>query len=437
MRERAAALGRAHPQLVELTDKLAAGIAVEGMESLAPALVDDLELLVDLMPADTHVVVLDPERARARAHDLVATSEEFLAASWAAAAGGGQAPVDLGAASYRSLADVRHHTLERGLAWWSVSPFGIADDDPTERVPLRDELGEIVSAGVDVEAGAVPARVLPARPAPEYRGDLEQAIADITGWLGEGYRVVVMHPGHGPAERLVEVLGEHDVAARLVDPDTADVHLDDRVVTVTCGELRHGFADDRTRVVLLTGDDLTGQSSSTRDMRRMPARRKRQIDPLELTAGDYVVHEQHGVGRFVEMKQREVAGATREYLVLEYGASKRGGPPDRLYVPADALDQVTRYVGGEQPALDRLGGADWSKRKNRARKAVREIAAELDQALRRPAGHAGLRVRAGHPVAARARGRVPVHRDPGPAQHRRRGQARHAPDRADGPAGLR
>jgi transcription-repair coupling factor (superfamily II helicase) len=112
-------------------------------------------------------------------------------------------------------------------------------------------------------------------------------------------------------------------------------------------------------------------------MRKMPARRKRQIDPLELSAGDYVVHEQHGVGRFVEMRQREVAGAVREYLVLEYGASKRGGPPDRLFVPADALDQVTRYVGGEQPSLDRLGGADWNKRKGRARKAVRQIAAEL------------------------------------------------------------
>jgi len=83
------------------------------------------------------------------------------------------------------------------------------------------------------------------------------------------------------------------------------------------------------------------------------------------------------VGRFVEMKQREVHKAVREYLVLEYGASKRGAPPDRLYVPADALDQVTRYVGGEQPSLDRLGGADWAKRKGRARKAVREIAAEL------------------------------------------------------------
>ena len=98
VRARAAELGRAHPQLLELTDKIAAGIAVEGMESLAPVLVDEMELLVDLMPADTHVLVLDPERARSRAHDLVATSEEFLGASWAAAAGGGTAPIDLGAA---------------------------------------------------------------------------------------------------------------------------------------------------------------------------------------------------------------------------------------------------------------------------------------------------------------------------------------------------
>src|SRR4029077_20435965 len=97
----------------------------------------------------------------------------------------------------------------------------------------------------------------------------------------------------------------------------------------------------------------------------------------ELNAGDYVVHEQHGVGRFVEMRQREVQGAVREYLVLEYGASRRGPPPDKLFVPADSLDQVTRYVGGEQPSLDRLGGSDWARRKGRPRKAVREIPAEL------------------------------------------------------------
>ena len=129
VRRRAAELGQAHPQLLELTDKMAAGIAVEGMESLAVALVDSMELLVDLMPADTTVLVLDPERARTRAHDLVATSEEFLGASWAAAAGGGTAPIDLGAASYREIADVRLHALGLGHAWWTVSPFGIDTGD--------------------------------------------------------------------------------------------------------------------------------------------------------------------------------------------------------------------------------------------------------------------------------------------------------------------
>ena len=369
VRGRAAELGRSHPRLLELTDKIAAGIAVEGMESLAPVLVDELELLVDVVPVDTHVLVLDPERVRRRAHDLVATSEEFLGASWAAAASGGEAPIDLGAASYRTLADVREHAIGRGAAWWSMSPFGLAPDDAGP-----DGIAGLDGAS-DVRAGdvGVASRALTAQPAEAYRGDVERATADLARWQSAGYRVLVVQPAHGPAQRTLQVLGEADVAARLDE----SAGVEEGVVTVSCGTLAHGFVDDDARLVLLTGEDLTGQRSSTRDMRRMPARRKKQIDPLELKAGDYVVHEQHGVGRFVEMKQREVQGATREYLVLEYGASKRGAPPDRLYVPADALDQVTRYVGGEQPSLDRLGGADWSKRKSRARKAVREIAAEL------------------------------------------------------------
>ncbi|GAB2619916.1 transcription-repair coupling factor [Nocardioides ginkgobilobae] len=368
VRARAAELGRQHPQLLELTDKISNGIAVEGMESLAPVLVDEMELLLDLMPASTHVLVLDPERVRARAHDLVATSEEFLGASWAAAAGGGTAPIDLGAASYRSLAEVREHALDGHRPWWTVSPFGL---DPG----AREETGA-AAIDLDVSVGAVPTRALPAVPVDAYRGDVERAMKDLESWRSDGYRVVVVHAGHGPAQRMVEALGEAEVPARLVEPQDGDL-WQVGVVTVTCGALTQGFVDEANKLVLLTGEDVSGQKSSTRDMRKMPARRKKQIDPLELKTGDYVVHEQHGVGRFIEMKQREVGGATREYLVLEYGASKRGAPPDRLYVPADALDQVTRYVGGEQPSLDRLGGADWAKRKGRARKAVREIAAEL------------------------------------------------------------
>ncbi|WP_148571518.1 transcription-repair coupling factor [Nocardioides caldifontis] len=367
VRGRARALGERHPELREITEKLAEGHAVEGMESLAPVLVDSMELLVDLMPHDTHVLVLDPERVRTRAHDLVATSEEFLQASWAAAASGGKAPVDLGAASYRTLGDVREHTLGQRKAWWQLSPFGV-DEASSD---------EVVSTGSTTLDAGVTSRAIPIRPAETYHGEVERAVADIRAWLATGGRVAAVYEGHGPAERMVEVLREHDVPVRFSESlDTAD-DVPPGVAVVTCGTLMHGLVDEAQHLAVVTGEDIVGQRASTKDMRKMPTRRKKQIDPLELKAGDYVVHEQHGVGRYVEMKQRMVQGATREYLVLEYGASKRGAPPDKLYVPTDQLDQVTRYVGGDAPSLDRLGGADWAKRKGRARKAVRQIAAEL------------------------------------------------------------
>ncbi|CAA9315308.1 MAG: Transcription-repair coupling factor [uncultured Nocardioidaceae bacterium] len=368
VRARARALGTRSPELREITDKLAEGVAVEGMESLAPVLVDGMELLVDLLPADTHVLVLDPERVRTRAHDLVATSEEFLEASWAAAASGGTAPIDLGAASYRSLADVRQHTLASRRAWWSLSPFGLDPDAgglPVVRLPDVDE------------AGAPESVAVPVRAAETYHGDVERAVADVRAWLATGGRLVVLYEGHGPAERMVEVLREHDVPARYADDLDTAADVPPGVAVVACGTVAHGLVDEAQQLAVLTGEDIAGQRSSTKDMRRMPARRKKQIDPLELKPGDHVVHEQHGVGRYVEMKQRVVQGATREYLLVEYAPSKRGGPPDRLYVPTDQLDQVTRYVGGDLPSLDRMGGSDWARRKGRARKAVRQIAAEL------------------------------------------------------------
>jgi transcription-repair coupling factor (superfamily II helicase) len=380
VRSRARVLAAEHPELREMLDRLAEGHAVEGMESLAPALVDDMEMVIDLLPTDALVLVCDPERVRGRAHDLVATSEEFLRASWAAAAGGGTAPVDLGAAAYHTLGDVRMHALERGTSWWSISPFRLGPDDqaqeaadPADRPPLRTETGEIVSVAVDTSS-STESQAIDVHPAASYRGDTEAAVSDIARHVRERRSVVLVTEGHGPGERLVEVLRDHDVASRLV-PEVGTAPADG-VVEVVQAALTSGFVAPAIGLVVLTGDDLTGQRAN-KDDRRMPSRRRKQIDPLELRTGDYVVHEQHGVGRYVEMLQRTVSGATREYLVIEYAPSRRGHPPDKLFVPTDQLDQVTRYVGGEQPSLDRLGGGDWVKRKGRARRAVRQIAAEL------------------------------------------------------------
>ncbi|MFI5531653.1 transcription-repair coupling factor [Kitasatospora sp. NPDC051853] len=363
VRLRAAELAERHPELAEILDKIAQGIAVEGMESLAPVLVDDMELLLDVLPQGSVAVVCDPERVRTRAADLVATSQEFLHASWVAAAAGGERPIDIemidvSAASLRSLADVREHAAEIGLPWWSVSPFATSDSSVTE--VLEFDANTLTLGMHAVEA---------------YRGDTARAIADAKERLNADWRVVMVTEGHGPASRLAEVLSGEGIPARLVaDLDQAPTR---DVVHVSCGSIEHGFVDESLKLTVITETDLSGQKSSTKDMRRMPSRRRNAIDPLALAAGDYVVHEAHGVGRYVEMVQRTVQGATREYLVLEYAPAKRGHPGDRLFVPTDQLDQVTKYVGGEAPTLHRLGGADWAKTKQRAKKAVKEIAADL------------------------------------------------------------
>ena len=169
----------------------------------------------------------------------------------------------------------------------------------------------------------------------------------------------------------------------------------------------------------------------------MPSRRRGGIDPLQLTPGDYVVHEQHGVGRYLEMTSRSVQGATREYLVIEYAPGKRGQPPDRLYLPTDQLDEVTRYVGGEAPTLHRLGGADWAKTKGRARKAVRQIAVELIRLYSARMASPGHAFGQDTPWQRELEDAFPYVETPGPARRHRRGQARHGAAGPDGPADLR
>ena len=382
VRERAAALADAVPGAADMLEKISQGIAVEGMESLAPVLVEKMVPLLDLV-GDRLTVLLEPERVRKRAEDLTATTTEFLAAAWTSAASGGTVPVDLSAAAFAHLAEARALALSSNRGWWSFT--ALAAGPETTRLDLSDPH--------------------------TYRGELERAVADLGRLARQGWTVVVATDGPGPGRRMAQLLGDGDVPARIVDqlsevgelgrdgdwaPDPAAVSDDadgsagaptagpgDGVVRVTQASAGHGFLAEGLRLALIAESDLTGRASAgPRERRSLPARRaRRSVDPLSLHAGDLVVHAQHGVGRFIELSRRTVGGprssATREYLVIEYAPSKRGQPGDRLLVPTDALDQVTKYVGGDSPALSKMGGADWAKTKSKARKAVREIAGEL------------------------------------------------------------
>jgi len=362
VRERAAQLAARHPagesvvtgSVSDMLAKLAEGIPVDGMEALLPVLrPGDHVLLTDQLAAGTPVLVCDPEKVRSRAADLIKTGREFLEASWSVAALGTDAPVDveqLGGSGFAELDEVRAAAARSGHPWWTLSQ-------------LSDE------SAVDLDMRAAPS-------ARGHQQDIDGIFAMLRAHVTTGGYAAVVAPGTGTAHRVVERLADSDTPAAMLEPGAAPKA---GVVGVLKGPLHDGLiiGSGTANLVVITETDLTGNRATAVEGKRLAAKRRNTVDPLALTAGDLVVHDQHGIGRFVEMTERTVGGARREYLVLEYASSKRGGGSDKLYVPMDSLDQLSRYVGGQAPALSRLGGSDWANTKTKARRAVREIAGEL------------------------------------------------------------
>ncbi len=392
---RAATLRDRLPGAESMLERIAGGIYVEGMESLAPLLVDGMVPVLQLLPPGSIVVVVEPEKVRARAHDLVATNEEFLLAAWDSASDGTSAPLDLtsaqsagddggrtlAAGSFQTLGEARATALGHGTAWWSLTALNLALASAAD---VDADTSDEAVALLDSEADSL---TVAAREPHGFAGDVEAMLEFLGKRVADGWRVVAVTEGPGPLARIAELLHEAGVPA--ARRDSLDAAPQPGIVELTTAVAGKGFALDALELALLTEADLLGKASpyTTKDMRKLPVRRKRNaVDPLALSQGDFVVHEQHGIGQFVELIQRPIAGAVtkpgqpkpvREYLVLEYAPSKRNGPRDRLFVPTDQLDQVTTYVGGETPALSKMGGADWNKTKRAAKKAVKDIANEL------------------------------------------------------------
>jgi transcription-repair coupling factor (superfamily II helicase) len=369
VRARAAALAAQHPAdegaitgtLTDMLTKLSEGIPVDGMEALLPVLRPPesgaYALLADQLADGTPVLVCDPEKVRSRAADLIKTGQEFLEASWSVAALGSEAPVDvgqLGGSGFVELDQVQAAARRSGHPWWTLSQ--LSDESATE---------------LDIRA------------APSARGhqhDIDAIFAMLRAHVSTGGYAAVVAPGTGTAHRVVERLAECDTPVAMLEPGSErdlKAGLRKGIVGVLKGPLHDGVLIPGAELVIITETDLTGSRATNIDGKRLAAKRRNTVDPLALTAGDLVVHDQHGIGRFVEMVERTVGGARREYLVLEYASSKRGQQADKLYVPMDSLDQLSRYVGGQAPALSRLGGSDWASTKTKARRAVREIAGEL------------------------------------------------------------
>lgn len=357
VRERAGELIARFPAMSAMLEKMSQGIPVEGMESLLPAVAGPLMTLVEYLPEGSATAIVDPERASTRAQNLGETNREFLDAAWSAATSGASAPIDLGAGDFISLGRMRELVHERDGVWWRVTPFAVDDD-----------------AAENLDASIIPS----------FHGNVDGAIAFVEARLGEGWRVVVISSGHGLVERARDVLSDRGLAARIVE-NLVD-EPEGGVATLVAGSVESGFQVPDARIAVLTDNEFYGRTigGDQRMVKKLASRRRNVVDPLQLKQGDFVVHSTHGIGRFVEMTKREVSSGgrnavktTREYLVLEYAPSKRGYPGDKLFVPTDQLDMLSKYVGGEAPTLSKMGGSDWAAAKGKARRAVRDIAVEL------------------------------------------------------------
>jgi len=337
------------PAAAEMLDRMAAGIATEGMESLIPLLIENQETLLDRMPPNTEIIFLDEERIRSRAADLLSTNDEFLAASWSNAAVGAIAPVHTGVSTYLAWDELAEKIISLGLNRRSLNSFGSDLSENTDFMAI---------SAID-----------------PLRGDMDQLLAVLGEAVLNNFKVIFTANGHGMVERYAGIFRGADLPVYVVDQLQAKPTAG--LIHITTTPITYGFSYPSAQILFITEHDLTGSKSRVKDSDRLPSKRKQSVDPLELKAGDFVVHEQHGIGRYVEMIQRETAGVVREYLIIEYASAKRGQPGDRIFVPTDSLEQVSKYIGGESPTVHRIGSGEWQKAKGRARKAVRQIAGEL------------------------------------------------------------
>ncbi len=200
-------------------------------------------------------------------------------------------------------------------------------------------------------------------------GKPEQLVERLNSLIKNGYRGVVAASLPETAQRLQHNL-KTTAGTSFPISETAPSEDSSPGGVIVIAELARGFVLPWAQLALVAESDLTGRRAGAA-RRRIQSKRRETSGPLDLASGDLVVHEVHGIGRYIEMVDRELLGVHREYLVIEYAKG------DRLYVPSDQVDLVSKYIGGELPKMSRLGSNEWAKTKARVGRRAREIAHEL------------------------------------------------------------
>lgn len=193
-------------------------------------------------------------------------------------------------------------------------------------------------------------------------------VAEVTALLEKKYKVIILVSNKDKAEGLLEKLQEEKIPAASL----ANINgFTEGIVNIGLGALNFGFELPEARLAVISEMDIFGRQKKKRILR--PSKESRITYFGDINIGDYVVHINHGIGKYVGVETLEVAGIHRDYLHIRYAGD------DKLYVPTDQVHFLQKYLGAEGavPRLSRLGGSDWLKNKNKAKSAVADLAKDL------------------------------------------------------------
>ena len=316
------------------------GLPAAGADAMLPLLYPKLDTLLDYLPESAVLVLDEPARLEEAAKTAEMTFAESVTAMLERGEGdAAQGKLQLGAEETLSLLNT-----PRTVACYALTR-------PHHAFPPK----EIVQ--------------FLARPAPQYMGDTEELLRDVRLWKQTGEAAVLFAGEHAKPlfEQLAAAGAEVAFSETLTRPPVRGE------VLVTGDALLTGFAYPELHLTVLGASELFGKRSTVKKVQK----KRNTLSFSELSVGDYVVHEAHGIGRFVGVESLTVDGSTRDYLLLEY----RGG--DRLYIPTDQMDRVQKYVGGGDedtvPHLSKLGGSEWQGRVNRAKASAKKLAVDLGE----------------------------------------------------------
>jgi transcription-repair coupling factor (superfamily II helicase) len=352
-----------------LLDDVLSGRAFFGAEGFLPAYYESLDPLLAYVPEEAVVVLDDPpsvtralreelERARADADVKRADGPRFIPEAFYGSVD--EVARDIGSRRVVAL----HRTLTAGRAEGGMSEFETPAAEPLDLASRdHEDLTRAVKA---------------ARSAKGKNAGLAPLVRRVGYWHDHGMRVFVTARAHTQAERLVTLLRHQGVPCRSrlsrFDPAWLEEPTQDGVQVVV-GPLARGTIIPADGLVLVTEEEIFGARTHRRRERTRSSDAARPFleDLRSLSPGDYVVHGEHGIGRYQGLTHKSVSGLTVDLITIEYG----GG--DKLYLPVWRLNLIEKYAGGDNaaPKLDKLGGSTFARTKSRVAREVRKMADEL------------------------------------------------------------